>query len=188
MIEDIAAQNNLLALNAAIEAARAGEHGRGFAVVTAEVRKLAERSSSQTREVANRIRAIQQQVRDVTATMDGANTAVEQSAAVRNHMSGALGKIVEAVDGMHERTSRIAATTEEVGSSLTATVELSRGRSAVALRVARAAQEMRWHSGLVVLGIEGVASTSEQSAAIAEEVSASTGEQTASLEEMAAGA
>jgi methyl-accepting chemotaxis protein len=117
VINDIADQTNLLALNAAIEAARAGEQGRGFAVVADEVRKLAERTTKATKEIAGMIKRIQTDTMDAVESMNKGTAEVENGKAMANKAGESLNEIVRESQRVLDLVSQVAAASEQQSAS-----------------------------------------------------------------------
>ena len=113
VIDGIADQTNLLALNAAIEAARAGEQGRGFAVVADEVRKLAERTTTATKEIAAMIKQIQEGTSIAVNSMDEGKKEVERGKQLTDKAGESLQKIINAAERVVNVVTQVAAASEE---------------------------------------------------------------------------
>ena len=140
-IREIADQTNLLALNAAIEAARAGEQGRGFAVVADEVRKLAERTSSSTSDIATTVSEFRAITEKAVRSMTQATQEVE----------GGIGKMRASVDGL----GSITASSNEVAD--------------MAEHIASAAKQQAAASADVASNVATVSTLIDQNTAIAQE-------------------
>ena len=131
VIREIADQTNLLALNAAIEAARAGEQGRGFAVVADEVRKLAERTTQSTHEIASMVTQIQTGAVNAVSSMD---VGVNQVEAGVKLASQAGESIHEIKDGAAKVDQAVISISEALREQTAASQDIARNVEQIALQ------------------------------------------------------
>ncbi len=149
VINEIADQTNLLALNAAIEAARAGEQGRGFAVVADEVRKLAERTTKATKEIASMIKQIQKDTDDAVLSMEEGNSEVEKGKKLADHAGISLKQIIDGADKVVDIVTQVAAASveqssasEQISKSIETISSVSQQSSASLQQIASAAENL----------------------------------------------
>lgn len=173
VIDDIASQTNLLALNAAIEAARAGEHGRGFAVVADEVRKLAERSLAETKNISDLINKVATSIEHTVSSIQQSTQEIDVGSAVAQDAGSVLAEIENAAVGTQEEIIKLIDSFERLKTATGQTETAVNDIATYANENLAGVEDMAMSAEEVKRLVENVAAVSQESAAAIEEVAAS---------------
>jgi methyl-accepting chemotaxis protein len=170
-IDEIASQTNLLALNAAIEAARAGEHGKGFAVVADEVRKLAERTTVATGEIAALVEAVQTTAAEAVSSMAESMRLVDSGSEHATLVGNALRSILESNESVVRQVQDISTASQEMSTLARNMVDSMTRVNAVVEANSIATDQMALSSQQFSQAVNSIASASSQTQGAIHEIS-----------------
>jgi len=125
VIQEITEKTNLLALNASIIAAQAGQHGRSFAVVAREIKALAQRTASSTKEISEQIRGVQEESERATTAMTNGTQAVQEGFRVAVAAGDALTAIRESALTAQRRVQSMTRAYKQQSSATRQVVDLA---------------------------------------------------------------
>lgn len=123
LVSNLANQTNILALNAAVEAVRAGEHGKGFSVVAAEVRKLADKSIDSAENINTLVAEIQHKINSAVMVTDEGSKTVNTGIQIASQAAEAFAGVAEAVNNMVINNQQISLNTKQQVQAIQQVVE-----------------------------------------------------------------
>ncbi len=130
-VRDLASQTNMLALNAAVEAVRAVESGKGFGVVAAEIRKLADQSQKSASQISTLVTDVHKAISSTVRVTEEGRYTVESGVAVANNTAETFAAVAAAINTVVVNTKQISLNVEQqaiaIGQIVTAMNDINQG-------------------------------------------------------------